>query len=177
MTRKLHIGGQEPAAGWEIMNILPGPHVDHLGNAHDLSRFPDASFQEIYASHTLEHFDYQGELLSTLKEWHRALQPLGTLYVSVPDLDILARLLLDKSRLNVDDRFAVMRMMFGGHMDRHDFHGVGLNEDFLTYFLHEAGFVLIQKVDRFRLFQDTSNMEFKGELISLNMVARKLPNR
>jgi predicted SAM-dependent methyltransferase len=175
--RRLHIGGEERSEGWEILNILPGPHVDHLGNANDLSRFSDGSFQEIYASHTVEHFDYQNELLATLKEWHRVLRPFGTLYLSVPDLDVMARLLLDKERLNVDDRFAVMRMMFGGHMDPHDFHGVGLNEDFLTYFLHEAGFAMMQKVDKIGLFQDTSDMEFKGELISLNMVARKLTNR
>jgi predicted SAM-dependent methyltransferase len=62
MLRKLHIGGQTPAPGWEIMDILPGPHVDHLGNAGDLSRFPDNSLDEIYASHTLEHFDYRFEL-------------------------------------------------------------------------------------------------------------------
>jgi len=175
--RRLHIGGETPAAGWEIMNITAGPHVDHSGNANDLSRFPDASFQEVYASHILEHLDYQNELLATLKEWHRVLRPFGTLYLSVPDLDILARLLLDKERLNVDDRFAVMRMMFGGHVGGQDYHGVGLNEDFLTYFLNEAGFALITKVDRFHMFDDTSSMEFKGEFISLNMTARKLPGR
>ena len=173
--RRLHIGGETPAAGWEIMNISAGPHVDHVGNANDLSRFPAASFQEIYASHIVEHLDYQYELLSTLKEWHRVLKPFGTLYVSVPDLDVLARLLLDKERLNVDDRFAVMRIMFGGHMNRHDYHSTGLNEEFLTYFLNEAGFRMLRKVDRLHLFRDTSSMEFKGELVSLNMVARKLP--
>lgn len=173
--RRLHIGGEAPASGWEILNIAAGPHVDHVGNANDLSRFPTATFQEIYASHILEHLDYQHELLSTLREWHRVLRPFGTLYLSVPDLDVLARLLLDKERLNVDDRFAVMRIMFGGHMNPHDFHATGLNEDFLTYFLNEAGFRMLRRVDRLDLFRDTSSMEFKGELISLNMVARKLP--
>lgn len=157
------------------MNVLPGPHVDHLGNANDLSRFPDCSLNEIYASHTLEHFDYQSELLSTLKEWRRALKPFGTLYVSVPDMDILAKLFLDKDLLTAAERFFVMRMMFGGHTDRHDYHGVGLNEDFLGYFLREAGFELTRKVSEFRIFKDTSSMRFKDELISLNMVARKLP--
>ncbi|ACH40712.1 glycosyltransferase, WfgS family [Citrifermentans bemidjiense Bem] len=173
--RRLHIGGETPAVGWEILNIAAGPHVDHVGNANDLSRFTAATFQEIYASHILEHLDYQRELLSTLKEWHRVLKPFGTLYLSVPDLDVLARLLLDKERLNVDDRFAVMRIMFGGHMNQHDFHATGLNEDFLTYFLNEAGFLMPRRVERLEMFRDTSSMEFKGELISLNMVARKLP--
>lgn len=177
MPRKLHIGGTAPAPGWEIMNVLPGPHVDHLGNASNLSRFPDCSLDEIYSSHTVEHFDYKAELLSTLKEWHRALKPFGTIYVSVPDMDVLARLLLDKDNLTADERFFVMRMMFGGHMDEHDYHAVGLNEDFLTYFLHTAGFSLIRKVEEFRIFHDTSSMRFKGHLISLNMIARKLPGQ
>lgn len=172
-----YIGGQTPAPGWEIMNVLPGPHVDHLGNANDLSRFPDASLEAIYSSHTLEHFDYQHELMATLKEWHRALGPFGTLYVSVPDLDVLAELFLDKTNLTVNEHFMVMRMMFGGHTDPHDYHGVGLNADFLVAFLEEAGFSLIRKVDEFRIFQDCSSMRFKDKLISLNVVARKLPSQ
>lgn len=175
MPINLHIGGETAQADWEIMNVLPGPAVDHVGNANDLSRFADGSLDRIYASHVLEHFDYQSELLATLKEWHRVLRPFGTLYVSVPDLDELARLLLDRDGLTVDQRFAVMRMMFGGHMDPHDFHGTGLNEDFLTYFLDQAGFAMIRRVDEFRIFEDTSSFRFKDRLISLNMVARKLP--
>ncbi|MCM0081192.1 methyltransferase domain-containing protein [Geomonas sp. Red32] len=173
--RKLHIGGTTPAEGWEIMNICDLPHVDHLGNANDLSRFPDGTIQEIYASHILEHFDYQSELQSTLNEWYRVMRPFGTIYVSVPDLDALATLYLDSVNLTVDERFALMRMIFGGHTHQNDFHQVGLNEDFLTYFLHQAGFSLIQRVETFGLFSDTSSLRFKDRLISLNMVARKLP--
>ena len=42
--RRLHVGGREPRAGWEILNILPGPGVDHVGDAVDLSRFADGTF-------------------------------------------------------------------------------------------------------------------------------------
>lgn len=173
MIRKLHIGGKIVAPGWEIMDALPGPYVDHLGNANDLSRFPDNTFNDIYASHVLEHFDYNDELLSTLMEWNRVLKPSGRLYVSVPDIDVLARLLLAKDRLNIEERFFVMRMIFGGHIDAHDYHFVGLNEDFLREFLVAAGFDAISKVDRFDMFHDTSCMTFKDELISLNLVAQK----
>lgn len=177
MSRKLHIGGTIPAQGWEILNILPGPHVDHLGNASELSRFPDGSFNDVYASHVVEHLDYRGVLLSTLKEWNRILKPFGRLYISVPDLDVLARLFIDRDRLTVDERFHVMRMMFGGHVDEYDYHLVGLNREFLEDFLIEAGFGLINKVDEFGLFQDTSNMRVKGELISINLVAKKVASQ
>ena len=171
MTRKLHIGGKVRADGWEVLDALPGPHVDHVCNARDLSRFEDGAFQALYASHVVEHFDYKDELQAALTEWARVLKPGGKLYVSVPDLDVLAGLLLDKERLGVEDRFMVMRMIFGGHMDEYDYHVAGLNEEFLTVFLRTAGFVNITRVEDFGLFQDTSCMRFKGTPISLNLTA------
>jgi predicted SAM-dependent methyltransferase len=173
VTRKLHVGGTVRAAGWEVLNITAGPHVDHVGNANDLSRFGDGSFAAVYASHTLEHFDYAGELEKTLKEWARVLVPGGSLYVSVPDLETLAKLLLVKEGLNMDERFHVMRMLFGGHIDAHDYHLVGLNEEFLAYFLMRTGFAEPRRVPSFGLFQDTSGLLFKEIPISLNMVAIK----
>lgn len=170
--RKLHVGGKIPAAGWEILNAQPGPHVDHLGNANDLSRFEDGTFDRIYASHVLEHMDYQRELLATLEEWHRVLVPGGVLMASVPDLDTLARLLLDKS-LDSAGRFQVMRMIFGGHTDEYDYHVVGLNEEILGYFLETAGFVDLRRVGDFGLFNDSSAGEFAGVRISLNVTAEK----
>ena len=175
VERRLHIGGAVAAAGWELFNAIPGDHVDHLGNAADLSRFSDSTFTEIYASHVLEHFDYNGELLLTLKEWSRVMKPSGRLFVSVPDMDVLARLFLDRNRLSVDERFFVMRMIFGGHVDEYDYHFTGLNEEFLVEYLTLAGFYSIKRVDQFNIFPDTSSMTFKDQLISLNLVAEKKP--
>lgn len=66
-----------------------------------------------------------------------------------------------------------MRMIFGGHIDRHDYHQVGLDADFLATFLTEAGFVNLRRVPSFGLFQDTSTMLWKGFPISLNVTAEK----
>jgi predicted SAM-dependent methyltransferase len=173
MPRRLHIGGKIRQPGWEVLNIQPGPHVDHIGNANDLAQFPDNSFAEIYASHIVEHLDYTGELQSTLKEWYRVLELGGKLYVSVPDLDVLAKFLLDKIGLAPQERFNIMRIMFGGHVDQFDYHVVGLNQEFLTRFLVDAGFAFIRKVDTFNMFQDSSNIIFKGKLLSLNLIAEK----
>lgn len=173
MPRKLHIGGQVRKPGWEVLDANPGPCVDHVGDASDLSAFADNSFEQIYASHVVEHFDYQVSLLATLKEWHRVMSPSGILFVSVPDLDTLALLFLDRQRLSADDRFLVMRMIFGGHIDKHDYHLVGLNEEFLTGYLHGGGFTGMRRVTGFGLFEDTSSLELKGTPISLNMIATK----
>jgi predicted SAM-dependent methyltransferase len=176
MNRRLHIGGTVRVEGWEVLNAIAGPHVDHVGNAEDLSRFADGSFEVLYASHVVEHLDYRDKLLATLREWYRVLAPEGRVYVSVPDLDVLARLFVDRQRLSTDERFWVMRMMFGGHDNEYDYHVAGLNEEFLTRFLVDAGFGGVRRVKDFGLFKDTSALEFAGERISLNLIAQK-PHR
>lgn len=173
MPRRLHIGGQVRKDGWEVLDANPGPVVDHVGNANDLSRFADGTFAEIYASHVVEHLDYKDELARTLKDWHRVLAPGGRLYVSVPDMDVLAELFLAKDQLSLEERFFVMRMMFGGHVDRYDYHVVGLNEEFLGEFLELAGFDNVRRVGDFGLFEDTSAMRFRGVAISVNLIAEK----
>jgi len=173
MPRKLHIGGIEKREGWEILNAIQSPDVDHFGNANDLSQFEDNSFAEIYASHIVEHLDYKDEIQNTLKEWFRVLEPKGKLLISVPDMDILCQLFLLKDEINTEDKFRLMRMMFGGHLDKYDYHYVGLNGEFLHSYLHYAGFTNIKKVKEFDLFSDDSKSTFKGIPISLNVVAEK----
>jgi predicted SAM-dependent methyltransferase len=92
MTRRLHIGGKRKHEGWEVVNINPAPHVDHLRDASDLSIFPDNAITEIYASHVVEHFDCVDVLFSTLREWLRVLKPGGKIFISVPNMDVLATL-------------------------------------------------------------------------------------
>ena len=171
--RKLHIGGTVKAPGWEVINVMPGPYVDHVGDAVDLSRFEDRTFGEVYASHVLEHFDYAGGVQAALREWCRVLEAGGILYVSVPDLETLAELFLRKNDLNLEERFNVMRLIFGGHIDQYDHHGVGFNQELLAGFLDGAGFRSMQRVDNFGLFEDSSSLYFKGVPISLNMRAEK----
>ena len=96
--------------------------MDHVGKAEDLSRFEDHTFAEIYASHVLEHLGYQSALPAALAEWHRVLKPEGLLMVSVPDLDTLCDLFSQRDTFSSDERFHLMRMMFGGQADSFDFH-------------------------------------------------------
>ena len=172
MTRKLHIGGKVRMPGWEVINANPGPVVDHVGNAVDLSRFEDGTFSALYASHVLEHYDYACSLKPALAEWKRVLQPGGMIYISVPDMDILCKLFLSKS-LTANDRFMVMRMMFGGHIDSYDYHYTGLNEEFMHFYFNQTGFENAQRVTGFGIFNDTSNLVFSGTPISLNMTAQR----
>jgi len=173
MERKLHIGGIQKAEGWEIFNAVPNVIVDHVGNAGDLSRFADDTFDLVYASHVLEHFDYHRELVPALQEWRRVLTPTGKLLISVPDLDVLSRMLVAKEHLTLAERFQVMQMMFGAQSDQYDYHKVGLNQDFLFGFLQRAGFRVAERVADLGYFEDTSTYRLKGVLISLNVIATK----
>lgn len=171
--RRLHVGGTCRCEGWEVLNAIPGPAVDHVGNAKDLTDFASESIAAIYASHVLEHFDYVNEIDAVLSEWFRVLKPGGQLFISVPDLETLAHLFIDKNRLSEDDRFLVTRMMFGGHIDSFDYHQSGLSEEILFRYLRTAGFGSIERVDDFGIFNDTSTLELKGIPISLNVLAIK----
>ena len=173
MVRKLHIGGKLKLDGWEVLNAMPDDYVDHVCDARDLSRFADGTFDEIYASHIVEHFDYAGELERTLREWKRVLVPGGRISISVPDLDILAALFIQRDVLSFEERFMIMRMMFGGHINQYDHHKVGLSADLLTGFLMLAGFENIVRVGGFNIFSDASQAVFRDQPISLNMVAFK----
>jgi len=172
-VRRLHIGGLQKKEGWEIFNAIPAEVVDHQGNANDLSRFSDNTFLELYASHVLEHFDFRHEVELVLREWWRVLVPGGRLYVSVPDMDVLCSLFLCKQALSIEQRFHLIRMIFGAHTDCHDFHFAGFNREFLEHYLEKAGFATPFVVDRFNLFDDTSNLVYVGVPISLNMIAKK----
>ena len=170
---RLHIGGTEPKEGWKILNIQPGPTIDFVGNCNDLSMFQNNSVKEIYASHIIEHLDYKHELKAVLTEFYRILKPQGIFRVSVPDMDILCQMFLHPD-LNVDEKFHIMRIMFGGHIDSHDYHQIGLNWDFMKNFLEEAGFSEIKRVHEFKLFNDSSSLRVFGDnLISLNIEAVK----
>ena len=173
MTRKLHIGGRHPHPDWEIFNIQKGPDVDHVGDACDLSRFTDQTFDELYASHVLEHFDYNEPLQKALKEWYRVLKGDGKLYISVPDMEVLCRLFTMREKFAVKERFQLIRMMFGGHADQYDYHYVGLDLDILIIFLTEAGFQKILKVEAFGIFKDASICCVDNIPISLNVIAFK----
>lgn len=169
---KLNIGSRVKAAGWKTFDIDPGPEVDYVGDCRDLSRFADNSVDTIYASHVLEHVPYQGVLQATLNEWFRALVPGGTVMISVPDLETLCRLFLEPE-LTYEQRFHIMRVIFGGQIDTFDFHYAGLTFEFLTAYLAAAGFEGIRRVETFDLFQDASLLKVGDRAISLNVIARK----
>lgn len=173
-TLRLHIGGRIAHPDWKILNVQPGPQVDFVGDCADLRQFADASVSEIYASHVLEHLGFKHDMPAALNEFHRVLVPGGGLRIGVPDLAVLCALYVDPA-LDAEDRYQVMRMLYGGQLNDADFHFAGYDAESLALRLQKAGFVGIERVDTFGLFDDSSNFGFKGRPISLNLRARKGP--
>jgi predicted SAM-dependent methyltransferase len=100
------------------------------------------------------------------------LAPGGKAMIAVPDLNILAQLFIKPEVVGVD-KVLIMRMMFGGQIDATDFHCIGFDLEILGVNLHIAGFERIRRVKSFGFFPDSSEIEFHGVPISLNVEAYK----
>lgn len=168
---RLHIGGQVVRDGWKKFDSEARPEVDFVGSIQDLSSFADESCSDIYCSHVLEHVGHR-EILGTLNGFYRVLAPGGHLFISVPDLDVLAWL-FSSPDFSKAEKFGVMQMMFGAQIDEYDFHRVGLNFDFLRDYLRDVGFLQIEHVESFGLFDDTSELRMWGHLVSINLIVTK----
>ena len=169
---RLNIGGTSAKPGWQILNIVEAPAVDHVGDCTDLGRFETGSVDEVYASHILEHLGYLEEIPAALAEMFRILKPRGRLRISVPDFDVLCRLYMNPEH-RMGDTWKIVRIIYGGQVDPYDFHKFGFSFDTLRWFLLRAGFEDIDRVEEFGIFDDTSSMRINGRLISLNVEARK----
>ncbi len=168
---KLHIGGTKSDPEWKILNAQPAPYVDFVGDIRDLSAFAEGSVETVYASHVFEHVPLS-VASQTLKGILRILSPGGSFLVSVPDLRVLARALLD-DQADIPKQIHLLQMIYGGQGNPWDVHYFGWTEPLLTTYLQTSGFIDIRRVDEFGLFSDYSGYRPYGDLISLNLVAHK----
>lgn len=90
--------------GWINVDFSDtGPGVI-AANLRKAVPFPDESFDVVYHSHLLEHFQ-KTNAEAFLKECHRVLTPQGVIRIAVPDLEAITRsylLALDKARAGVE---------------------------------------------------------------------------
>lgn len=166
--QQLMIGWDGHLSGWTTYDIAG--HADYQGNITDLFVFPDQAFAVVYASHVLEHVDYF-KARQSLSEIFRVLQPGGTFYVAVPDVENLARGLKNPN-------YAVVRnaldVIFGVYREgsRLDDHKYGYTYRTLKHELEQTGFV---KVRRFTPFLDDCTRHQITHRISssLNLVCQR----
>ena len=168
---KLHIGGEEEKEGWTILNAQKKSNTDLVGDIRDLSQFRDNSIEEVYASHILEHIKNL-EIANVLKNLYRILSKNGKLFVSVPNLEVLSKAILDPN-LNVQEKYEITRIIYGGQIDDYDYHYFGFTREILNSLLIQAGFYKVEEVKNFGLFNDTSSKTSYGFDISINTIAYK----
>ena len=124
---KLNIGdGGIVAPGYVGWDIARGEDARHISR--------DVLFEEIRASHMLEHLP-QREILGVLREWVARLLPGGVLKIAVPDLKILAEQYLAGSRL------PIQQYIMGGQVDEYDFHKVVFDHESLSDAMRSAGLI------------------------------------
>jgi SAM-dependent methyltransferase len=105
----------------------------------DLSRrfrFPDASYEFVYASHVLEHL-HPDAAERCLREVHRILVPGGVLRIAVPDLD---QMVADYDPAEPDRFLWGIYQGRGAHAKRSARHWWHYNAGSLSHALQQAGF-------------------------------------
>jgi predicted SAM-dependent methyltransferase len=171
-NHRLLIGGNTDLAGWSAVNL------DHNTNpvaCRDLTELESLNIDNcdaIYLVHGLQRVTLQDapQVLLTL---YKMLSPLGSLFISVPDLRALGRL-LDSEALQVDQKLQVARMIFGANTTPQEINRFGYNQELLEKLLRQAGFVTTRRIRKLNLFIHSSNFNsFLNTSTSLNVVAHK----
>lgn len=124
---KLHLGcGIE---GFVNVDASLSANSDVIDDPTWLSRFDEGSVELIYAPHILHKVE-RSRVSSVLRRWFKALEPGGTLRLSVPDLGSFSKLLVNDSVPLVD---LLPHIYQGGSRTGFDF-------DTLSADLKNAGF-------------------------------------
>jgi predicted SAM-dependent methyltransferase len=172
----LNLGSGEVALeGFTNVDALAdAPNVDVVADLSEPLPFGDGEADLIYAAHVLEHFptDVVPRLLA---DWRRVLHAGGLLLVAVPDLELIARTLVDeRPGWFTPPHNPWLGAIYGGQKDEYDFHKTGFTAPWLAGLLTDAGFGSVQRVARFREVgaADTSFSPVPfGSNLSLNMRA------
>jgi len=129
---------------------------------HEPVPCPDNAYDEVRASHVLEHFPH-GQTLNVLKEWVRVLKPGGWLKIAVPDFEWIVSRRRPEYGISED---LLQMYLFGGQTDENDYHKAVFTFDKLKRLLEECGLVGIQPW--------TSEIQDCASLpVSLNLMGQK----
>lgn len=102
-ARRLEIGpGQVRLPGFETLNVKETEITDHVGRA-ERPPFPDATFDEVYSSHCIEHVEWH-QVEATIRQWVRILKPGGLLEVHTVNAVPLLEAMLEWERTGTTAR-------------------------------------------------------------------------
>jgi predicted O-linked N-acetylglucosamine transferase (SPINDLY family)/predicted SAM-dependent methyltransferase len=168
---RLILGGGESRDGWTNVDVDANAAAGMSGGAYVPLPFPDESCAEILASEYLQRLRPH-EILPALNDMYRVLIPGGTLYLSVPDFEMLSEMFVSADLSN-EDKFQVMRAMFGKQDGSRDMNRIGLSFDFMVAYLADVGFSSVEHVEALGLFEQESEIRVGDRSVSLKLVVVK----
>ena len=147
---RLNLGsGERPLSGFvNVDTLADAPRVDVVADVTKRLPFDDASAELIYAVHLLEHVATD-RVPGVLTDWRRVLRPGGVLLIAVPDLDAIARILVERAGWFTPPHNPWLGAIYGGQKDEWDFHKTGFTTPWLSHLLENAGFGDVRRVERF----------------------------
>lgn len=176
---RLHIGpGKTYLPGWVNVDIFSHVKADLYSSALSLPYSPE-SFDLIYASHVLEHFN-RHMVLAALTHWRHLLKTGGVLRLAVPDFDAIYQRY--KHGGNLEE---LLGLLYGGQESYLNTHCIVFNNRTLQKYLEMVGFT--KDNIRWWDWHTTDHAEYddysqaylphmdkqSGRLMSLNMEAQK----
>jgi predicted SAM-dependent methyltransferase len=134
---KLYVGSRDyKPEGFLTVDIDPVHKPDIVSDITKELAAPDASVDEIVASHVLEHIDWPDNFWA-LAEFARVLKPGGVLKVAIPDMAMLARMAQAG-----DSVFHAIGLIYGtgGRANRFEQHRYGFTASMMIDILEVLGF-------------------------------------
>lgn len=165
IEKSLIIGFSGKLNEWVTFDIVPG--ADYLGNIKSLKLFSSNSMNRVYASHVLEHISYYDAKVA-LKEMYRVFKPQGEVFIAVPDLVNVSKLLeTEFAQTAIDITFGVNRPV----KDWQPQHKYGYTQSTLENILKEVGFTDIEEFSPF--LEDTTQLIISDIKISICLKGKK----
>lgn len=135
---KLNLGaGDTPLPGYINLDRKTGDEIFPLMPSIMRRGGSDKGYDEIRASHVLEHFPH-GQIDMILADWVKQLAPGGVLKIAVPDFEKVAAGYLDGRNQPTEG------YVMGGQVDDDDYHKAIFDTERLKAALSRAGLVLIR---------------------------------
>jgi predicted SAM-dependent methyltransferase len=143
LMKKLEIGsGNKPTPGYIHFDIRDDVKADIVGDAKKLP-FKDNELDEIFTRFFLEHL-FRNDAKIVLNEMYRVLKKGGKLEIIVPDLKYFCNLFVIETGQKKE---WALNKIYGFEKYGEDHHYFGYDEQILSKYLSEAGFIDIKKIE------------------------------
>lgn len=157
---------------WQEVRLDIDPEVtpDIVGDIRDMHMINDCSFDAVFSTHNLEHL-YFHEVETALREFHRVLKVGGEVLIACPDLQQVAKLILEDKLMEPvatpsSGPIAPIDMLYGyrsslANGNHFMAHKTGFTTTSLTQMLTAAGFEDVRSTNQPPPLMDILALAFK----------------